>query len=415
MKKVVDFANKILLITNLWVILYTFIIDYLNYKFPPTIQGTYYRLEGIFPEPNEIPIYLGLTILFISSIIFFYNKINDIYEVLTATNVRKYGLFLFLLVLFITKLGSFPLAGDLTPYSASHDQSFYIIIWLLFVSCIAFLSLELVFIKKFLKNIAKQDFLIYLLVVIFIAFVTFQARFPITTINYAQFYGPVSEVASGKTIFTDIPAGTGIFGSAQSFRVGDPLFRVVTENQTLEPWPDGVGPALGDSLVVVAQAPPTTNWKIEIDNAYNGQVRFYQGKEKPRVIARVFSPVTGSGRFSGTIFQGLGRIRANHPGVICVSTCPVGEEGGFQIVPCFHTNSSNLTYVKRTPVYLVIGPVSTLDQPLEGQYPLYFDTLRPGDRVDAKVNGVWGPMPVSSGKNLTGLSQIQAIRITPGE
>ena len=151
---------------------------------------------------------------------------------------------------------------------------------------------------------------------------------------------------------------------------------------------------------------------VEFENRYGGKVLFYRNGI-PKEIARVFRPMAGCGRFSGSFFQDVGRIRANHPGVLCVSTSPRGQEGGFQIVPCYHCNSSNLTYVKDLTVYMVIGPVDVESKALEGTEPIYMHYIRPGDIAEAKINGVWQTFPTAVGKDLWALQNVEAVRIRP--
>ena len=231
-----------------------------------------------------------------------------------------------------------------------------------------------------------------------------------------EFYDDAPITASYRdndaSIITDIPGGSGIFGTLTAVRVGDPYFLQSPIDRKLLPWPPNHAPQIGETLVIISQLPPITNWTIEFENKFGGNVTFFDG-QNPKIIARVFRPVTGVGRFGGGIFQTVGRIRANHPGVICISTSPFGQEGGFQIVPAFHCNEYNLAYVKETPVYMVLGPASADSIALEGTNPLYSSFIRAGDIVEAKINGSWGAFPEASGKDFTVLKNVEAVRIRP--
>src|SRR3990167_11094603 len=59
-----DLSIKALFFTNTWVILYTNLLRLLNAKFPQQINPS-----GVWaassPEPFEIPLYIGLTALFV--------------------------------------------------------------------------------------------------------------------------------------------------------------------------------------------------------------------------------------------------------------------------------------------------------------------------------------------------------------
>ena len=76
------------------------------------------------------------------------------------------------------------------------------------------------------------------------------------------------------------------------------------------------------------------------------------------------------GRFEGTEFTGVGRIRANHPGVICISTSKEGKLGGFQIIPARHAQVLSEVYGPLDQ-WMVVGP------DLEGSEPLFRGHLRP--------------------------------------
>jgi hypothetical protein len=65
-------------------------------------------------------------------------------------------------------------------------------------------------------------------------------------------------------------------------------------------------------------------------------------------VADVIQRVSGTGRFVGSEYADVGRIRATHPGVICFSTSPkVGyttnsnQRGAFQFVPANHAKYLN--------------------------------------------------------------------------
>lgn len=216
------------------------------------------------------------------------------------------------------------------------------------------------------------------------------------------------------SIFTDIPGGTAIFGGAESLRCGDPLF-LSSDNGNLIPWPDKKAPEIGDILVIISGAPRTTDWQLEFDNEYGGSV-WWSENGKVKRIGRVMQPVSGTGRFEGTLYQEIGRVRANHPGVICVSTSPQGEIGGFQIIPSTHANRPALAFVRSTGAYMVVGPLNQDSPYLEGQFPLYMDLIRPGDIVECKIRGEWQQIPSTVGKNLTIFENfLEAIRIRPAD
>jgi hypothetical protein len=214
-----------------------------------------------------------------------------------------------------------------------------------------------------------------------------------------------------SSIFLDIPAGTSLFGDTWGFRLGDPLYWI--QDGDWRPWPEDKVPKIGDVLGFRAKMPSDSQWMIEIENVKNGRVFFTTANGVAVPIAKVLQPFGGSGRFLGTLFQDVGKIRANHPGVLDISTSPVGEQGGVQIVPFFHSKEPNLVYVHSSPAYMVVTPIDD-QRALEGQPPLFMGYIRPGDTVLARVAGVWGPFSKSVGKDLSGLKHVEAIRIMSG-
>lgn len=217
--------------------------------------------------------------------------------------------------------------------------------------------------------------------------------------------------SSEAAVFLDIPAGYSIFGSGMSPHIGDPIYKQKSDG-TLLKWQANEALATGDVMVIVTHEPKDKIAYFEFENQWGGMVSMKTDKGV-FPIARVFRPVKGSGRFGGSQYQDQGLVRANHPGVICVSTGPRGVLGGFQIVPCFHANEPSLEYVLTTTVYMVIGALNYDQRGLEGMYPLFSGVIRSGSRVEARVSGTWGPMPAGIGLNQSAFKTVEAIRIYP--
>ena len=193
------------------------------------------------------------------------------------------------------------------------------------------------------------------------------------TVGAAEGHGSTS-------IATDIAGGAGIFGGGFAPPVNSPVF-VVREGGPVPLAADYV-PVEGDVLVITVHEPPVALTAIEFDNAFGGLIRarFADGGE--RVIGQVLRPVVGIGRFPGTIDAAPGRLRANHPGVIDISTSPLGLVGGFQIVPRGHAGSPELSFVLTSTQWMVVGPVSALEPSWEGVAPLFAGYLAPSYRPD---------------------------------
>ena len=102
----------------------------------------------------------------------------------------------------------------------------------------------------------------------------------------------------------------------------------------------------------------------------------------PRLIGQVLRPVVGIGRFGGTLYAAPGRLRANHCGVIDISTSPIGKIGGLQIVPREHAGSSEVSYIREHTQWMVVGPADVRDPSWEGIAPLFSGYLLPSYRPD---------------------------------
>jgi hypothetical protein len=156
---------------------------------------------------------------------------------------------------------------------------------------------------------------------------------------------------------------------------------------------------------------------IEIENKEGGLAWYHDG-EGDHQFAVVESGVTGTGRFEGSLYQSLGKVRANHPGVICVSTTNKYDIGGFQIVPLTHTYSKELQKTRRMSQYIVLRGVDFED--LTGHAPFFREFIRPGESEDAssrvgsvvcRIEGQWRELPLVSGLTENSLSKIEAFRI----
>jgi hypothetical protein len=258
------------------------------------------------------------------------------------------------------------------------------------------------------------------------------------------------------SLFTDIKAGAGIFGGGFAPKVGDPLyispspdsppdrlnlarapsaanFPLAYDGRTFHAWTPGLAPAVGDIIVIAVKACGARFQWIEFDNRFGGLITAKTlDADETEVIGQVYQPVFGVGRFEGSTFVGPGRIRANHPGVICISTSPVGEIGGFQIIPLEHAMSPEMKNARVLTQWMVVGPVDPRDSAQwEGLTPLFSDNIYPSyisvsdarfddlsvflDRfvvvVKMKGDADFRPMPVVVGRDDEALLNLERIRI----
>jgi len=195
-----------------------------------------------------------------------------------------------------------------------------------------------------------------------------------------------SYLSSDSSLYTDIPAGEGIFGGGYAPYVGDPAF-VARGSYPLYPLGKWFVPAVGDKLYIMVHRPVDYPKEIVFENRFGGAItiKYFGGKEE--VIGEVLRPVSGVGRFEGTKFASVGRIRANHAGVIDISTSRLGKTGGFQIVPSVH--GMGMEYVKIAPQWMVIGPSSPEGSSLEGKPPFFKYFIKPAYGTDDLESEQW--------------------------
>ena len=190
---------------------------------------------------------------------------------------------------------------------------------------------------------------------------------------------PAAEAGAYFSIETE--AGTGIFGGFAPL-VGSKVTILNTETN-LERNLDGI---LSENEVLILRTDLPYNpedFMLEIENRPTGRVIAY-GNKGVKIVARVIRPVAGVGRFGGTVFQNIGRIRASHSGVIDVATSKRGEVGGIQIMPLNHALTSNeMINAWNLTQWLIISPLPG-EKNLEGTKPLFKNSFLPGTQLDDK-------------------------------
>ena len=183
-----------------------------------------------------------------------------------------------------------------------------------------------------------------------------------------------SYLSPDSSIYTDIPAGEGIFGGGYAPFVGN----VVMVSQLARPVvaiPKGYVPQISDKIYVMVDRPVDYPKEMIFENKFGGKITtvYFNGEEK--VSGQVLRPVVGVGRFDGTKYASVGRIRANHAGVIDISTSSLGKIGGFQIVPAQH--GSGMQYARENTQWMVVGPADVADPSLEGRAPFFKFFIKP--------------------------------------
>lgn len=203
---VLNYVVEVLFVSNLWIFLFNFLLKFFNHKFP-IVQPTNFVIPGVSPEPFEIPLYLLLS-FFTVFIIFFlhkiiYQKFNFLTRFKTTTMfiVFKLVFLIFLFLVFINNLGDYPMGKDIFPLTNIENNLtnyIYLFGYLIFTGLVIFESNWL----KYLIHKKNFFILFYTSLLLFIGFLTLRPGFPISWHDYPYIYGPVSEIAQGKTIYT---------------------------------------------------------------------------------------------------------------------------------------------------------------------------------------------------------------------
>lgn len=234
----------------------------------------------------------------------------------------------------------------------------------------------------------------------------------------------VAPAAGDKAFITiDVPAGTGLFGGWAP-PVGTRVL-VMKENGDLLSLRDRGFPAQGEVLLFEVEEEERP-YIIDIENRPGGRIIGWYARG-PYVLARVLHPVRGTGRFDGTVFQGIGRLRANHSGVIDISTSRRGVVGGFQIIPFTHAKSKEMASAWQLTQWMIVASES--DTPLPGTAPLFKGDLVPGSQLKESLwdmwstygrkplilcrrdGGPWTTLPEKGGRNDLALQDITHLRI----
>lgn len=194
-----------------------------------------------------------------------------------------------------------------------------------------------------------------------------------------------SYLSPDSSIYTDIPAGQAIFGDKYSPFVGNSVL-LARANYSIVPF-IGYIPEVGDKIYLIVERPVNYPKELLFENKPGGLVTANYFTGQSRVIAQVVKPVNGVGRFEGGKYASVGRIRANHAGVIDVSTSRLGGIGGFQIVPAAH--AAKLKYPMENGQWLVVGPVGSGEASLEGTAPLFKYFIKPDYGQDDLLANDW--------------------------
>ena len=230
----------------------------------------------------------------------------------------------------------------------------------------------------------------------------------------------------GASLVISSQAGTGIFG-AWAPPVGSKVSVIKKGTVNAVPLSANELPQKGDILMITVQK-NYHGYSAEIENRPGGRVTLWS-KDGYSIIGRVIRPLAGTGRFEGTLFQKTGALRANHCGVIDVSSSERGTIGGFQIIPWDHALlSKEMQGSWDMTQWMIIGPADGKSM-MGGTAPLFKDILVPGPSegellwdvwstygrksliLTRKNGGPWERLPEVSGRNDNALKEITHLKI----
>jgi hypothetical protein len=186
------------------------------------------------------------------------------------------------------------------------------------------------------------------------------------------------DVQPQAAIVLDTKPGEGVFGGLGP-TVGSPV--CLWQAGQWQAFPADYQPRDGDRLLILRLVPERQLRYVDFENVFGGKITATYQDGGQEVLGHVLTPVTGIGRFDGTKYADHGRLRANHPGVLDVSTSPYGMVGGFQIIPWEHANDPEMDYVRTNRQWMVVGP-NDLSRGWDGQAPLFWGNLYPSWRAD---------------------------------
>ena len=190
----------------------------------------------------------------------------------------------------------------------------------------------------------------------------------------------------GASVVISAKAGESLFG-AWAPPVGSAVF-VRRPDMSEAPLSPANLPKAKDTLVIVANEDDAMPYMVNIENRPGGRVIAWK-RGGYELLGRVIRPLGGTGRFEGTLFQRTGAIRANHSGVIDVSTTPRGVTGGFQIIPWDHAlKSKEMQNVWNMTQWLVVGPADGRSM-MGGTPPLFKKGLVSGPAAGEELWDLW--------------------------
>lgn len=226
--KVIKSFIEIFVLTDIWIYGYIYLLSYLNNKYPTIVNDLFLPevKPYLSPEPFEIPLYLSLTFLLVLFAYFYHFKFKIILEKLLNFSICskfvliKYPVLFILIILFIAHLGNYPMKTVASVFNGTY--LLYLISILFIMMIIPIFHYFYIGIKNNLVRLSIYPFIVFV-----IALFTFQPKFPMSPYDYSYFFGPISEIINGKTIYTDIMSQYGfLYVLAFAFFTGSGIFKM---------------------------------------------------------------------------------------------------------------------------------------------------------------------------------------------
>lgn len=196
----------VLVITNIWIFLYRFIIAFLNNLFRPSLDKSF-LVGGIHTEQFEIPIYIALTVILLL-VVFRFRRLVNSFITLSLSQKAKWIIAILFGVVFLFQLGDYPSSQNSSEISYVTPFMRHVAIGVVFMYLLVILVLTVGITKiaDFLKKKKNGILLLYGVILATIALFTFEPGFPISWFDYSYYFGPILEVSHGRTLYNEVPS-----------------------------------------------------------------------------------------------------------------------------------------------------------------------------------------------------------------
>ncbi|MDE2025341.1 MAG: hypothetical protein KGJ07_02520 [Patescibacteria group bacterium] len=186
------FLFSVLALTDIWIIAFQWILNFLRSSFPPQTPTGYYE-NLVYPKPYDIPVYILLSFSFVLLLPvihrYLFPKLLTQYKTQENTHLFLTSASLVLAILLFLFLGNYPMANSVFPLTGNY---------LLYVGLISIITLGELLLFKLLQ---QKQWIFFTVTAIIIAILIAEPTFPVSWFDYTFILGPAYEVMHGKTIY----------------------------------------------------------------------------------------------------------------------------------------------------------------------------------------------------------------------